>query len=475
MNLVNTEDRTAASGAPHGHALSEVLSMALPMIVAMASSTMMHFVDSWMVSRVGTTEIAAVAPAGAWVFILIAFLIGVLSCTSTFVGQSFGAGHYRDCARYAWQGVYISLVAGGLATLLWPAAPALFAAVGHGAQVQEREVIYFQIRLFSISGLTMSVALGSFFQAVSRPRIPMVIVVLANLINAGLDYILIFGKLGSEPMGIRGAAIATVIASSLQGLTMLLVFLAPPFNKTFGSLGAAQWDWHRMKQLFNIGWAAGVNFSLDVASWSVFTNFLVGRLGKVPLAASNIAAQIMHLSFMPTVGLSMAVTALVGQWIGRKEVAAAKRRTYIALRLAMAYMFTMGVLFFVFRKQLISFFRNDPEVVAIGSRVLIVAAVFQIFDAISIVTSGALKGAGDTRWVAMFTVSYAWLVFLPMSYLMAFKLEFGAVGAWTGVAVYIFCLSMTLLWRFHSERWRRIDIFGTAAVVPAPQQELVDR
>jgi MATE family multidrug resistance protein len=475
LNLENTEHERAASDASHAHALREVLSMALPMIVAMASSTMMHFVDSWMVSRVGTEEIAAVAPAGAWVFILISFLIGVLSCTSTFVGQSFGAGHYRDCARYAWQGVYISLVAGGLATLLWPAAPALFAAVGHGAQVQEREVIYFQIRLFSISGLTMSVALGSFFQAVSRPRIPMVVVILANLINGGLDYILIFGKLGFEPMGIRGAAIATVIASSLQGLTMLLVFVAPPFNKRFGSLVAARWDWHRMKQLFNIGWAAGVNFSLDVASWSVFTNFLVGRLGKVPLAASNIAAQIMHLSFMPTVGLSMAITALVGQWIGRKEVAAAKRRTYIALRLAMAYMFTMGVLFFVFRRQLISFFRNDPEVVAIGSKVLIVAAVFQIFDAISIVTSGALKGAGDTRWVAMFTVSYAWLVFLPMSYLMAFRLDFGAVGAWTGVALYIFCLSMTLLWRFHSERWRRIDIFGGDAVVPAPQQELVDR
>jgi len=471
LNIENTEHERAAS---NGHALSEVLSMALPMIVAMASSTIMHFVDSWMVSRVGTAEIAAVAPAGAWVFILISFLIGVLSCTSTFVGQSFGAGHYRDCARYAWQGVYISLVAGGLATLLWPAAPAIFAAVGHGAQVQEREVVYFQIRLFSISGLAMSVALGSFFQAVSRPRIPMVVVIVANLINAGLDYILIFGKLGFDPMGIRGAAIATVIASSLQGLAMLLVFLAPPFDKRFGSLRAARWDWHRMRQLFNIGWAAGVNFSLDVASWSVFTNFLVGRLGKVPLAASNIAAQIMHLSFMPTVGLSMAVTALVGQWIGRKEVAAAKRRTYIALRLAMAYMFTMGVLFLVFRRQLISFFRTDPDVVAIGSRVLIVAAVFQIFDAISIVTSGALKGAGDTRWVAMFTVSYAWLVFLPMSYLMAFRLNLGAMGAWTGVAVYIFFLSMTLLWRFHSERWRRIDIFGADTVIPSPQQELVD-
>ena len=446
-------------------ALKAVLTMSLPIIVAMASSTIMHFVDAWMVSRVGTEEIAAVGPAGSWVFILIAFLIGVLSCTSTFVGQSFGAGNYRDCARYAWQGVYIALVLGGAATLLWPVAPAMFAAIGHGARVQEREVIYFQIRLFSISGMAMSVALGSFFQAISRPRIPMVVVIFANVVNTVLDYILIFGKLGFEPMGIGGAAIATVIASSLQGVTMLLVFLAPPFNRRFSSWQMARWDWHRIGRLFNVGWAAGVNFALDVASWSVFTNFLVGRLGDIPLAASNIAGQIMHLSFMPAVGLSIAVTALVGQCIGRKEIIAAKQRTYVALKLAMTYMFAMGMLFLLFRRQFISFFRNDPEVVAIGSGILIVAAVFQIFDAISIVSGGALKGAGDTRWMAIFSVSYAWLVFLPTSYILAFRLHLGALGAWIGAAAYIFCLGVTLLLRFRSEKWRKIDIFGEADVV----------
>ena len=474
MSLTNPENGAAGQRQSQGAARREVLYMALPMIVAMASSTVMHFVDSWMVSRVGTSEIAAVAPAGAWVFILIGFLIGLLSCTSTFVGQSFGAGNYRDCARYAWQGVYISLVLGGAAILLWPTAPALFAAVGHGAEVQQREVIYFQVRLFSITGLTMSVALGSFFQAVSRPRIPMVVVILANVVNAVLDYVLIFGKLGFEPMGIRGAAIATVIASSIQGLIMLAVFLTPSFNEKFSSRRTAQWDWHRIGRLFNIGWAAGLNFALDVASWSVFTNFLVGRLGDIPLAASNIANQIMHLSFMPTFGLSMATTALAGQWIGRNEFGEAKRRTYIALKIAMAYMFTMGMLFLLFRRQLISFFRNDPEVVAIGSSILIVAAVFQIFDAIAIVTRGALKGAGDTRWVAAFTVGYAWLVFLPASYLMAFKLGLGAVGAWMGAAVYIFCLALTLLWRYHSDRWRTIDIFGESEVAPSAPSEIFD-
>jgi len=137
-------------------------------------------------------------------------------------------------------------------------------------------------------------------------------------------------------------------------------------------------------------------------------------------------------------------------------------------------MFMMGVLFLVFRRQFISFFRTDPEVVAIGSRILIVAAIFQIFDAIAIVTRGALKGAGDTRWVAVFTVGYAWLIFLPASYLMAFKVGLGAVGAWIGAAVYILCLAVTLLWRYHSERWRTIDIFGEGEVAPTPQAEVFD-
>ncbi|MCK5557438.1 MAG: MATE family efflux transporter, partial [Candidatus Hydrogenedentes bacterium] len=315
-------------------------------------------------------------------------------------------------------------------------------------------------RLFSVAGLAMSVALSGFFQAVSRPRIPMIVVVFSNLLNVVLDYVLIFGKLGFDPMGIRGAAAATVIASWVQGLTMLAIFLGPTFNKKFSSRGTARWDWHRMGRLFNIGWAAGANFSLDVASWSVFTNLLIGRLGDTPLAANNIAVQIIHLSFMPTVGISIALTALVGQWIGRKDIAAAKRRAYVGLRLGMGYMLVMAVLFFVFREQFVSFFQTDPEVVRIGSRILIVAAVFQVFDAMAIVMRGALKGAGDTRWVTMFTVLYGWLVFLPTSYLFAFRLDLGAPGAWVGAALYIFCLGVTLLWRFHSEKWRKIDIFG---------------
>jgi Na+-driven multidrug efflux pump len=163
---------------------------------------------------------------------------------------------------------------------------------------------------------------------------------------------------------------------------------------------------------------------------------------------------------MPTVGISIGLTALVGQWIGRRDIAAAKRRTYVALKLGMGYMLMMAVFFFLFRERLISLFRTDPEVVRIGSTILIVAAVCQIFDAISIVMRGALKGAGDTRWVAIFTVGYAWLVFVPTSYLFAFRLDLGAPGAWVGAALYIFCLGVTLLWRFHSEKWLKIDIFG---------------
>lgn len=302
--------------------------------------------------------------------------------------------------------------------------------------------------------------MSGFFQAVSHPRIPMMVAIFSNLLNMALDYVLIFGKLGFEPMGIRGAAVATVIASSVQGLTMLAIFLGPSFNNKFSSRAVVKWDWHRMGRLFSIGWAAGVNFALDVASWSIFTSLVIGRLGDTPLAASNIAIQIMHLSFMPTVGISIGLTALVSQWIGRKDIAAAKRRTYVALKLGIGYMLMMAVFFFVFRKQLISLFRTDPEVVRIGSAILIVAAVFQIFDATVIVIRGALKGAGDTRWVAMFTVLYGWLVFLPTSYLFAFRLGLGAPGAWVGAALYIFCLGVTLLWRFHSEKWRKIDIFG---------------
>jgi len=449
--------------------LHEVLRMAFPVIVAVASATAMQFVDFWMVSQVGEAQTAAVTPAGMLVFMPISFLIGVLSCNSTFVSQSYAKGRLEDCARYTWQALYVSAIGGILSMGLWPLAPKLFAMIGHEAELQKYEGVYFQIRLLSVATAAAGAGLGGFFQGVGRPMIIMWVSLVANVVNIGLNYVLIFGKLGVPAMGVAGAAWGTVFALFAQVALLMGVFLTGHYAKEYGSRHTSAWDGKRMKGLFRIGWAAGVQFVLDMSCWGVFTALVVGRLGKTELAASNIALQIMHLSFMPTVGLGIATTALVGQKIGKGNLREARSRAETAIKLGMGYMFIMGVLFWFFREPLIGLFRPEADVIRLGSQVLMRAAAFQLIDGLGIVCSGALKGAGDTRFPALMQISYAWLVFLPAAYFLTYKMDKGVVGAWLAATFFVIVLGITLVLRWKSGAWERIDIFREG---PVPAAEM---
>jgi len=460
----------------------EILWLAFPIIVAMASSTLMGFVDFWMVSRVGVDEAAAISPAGIIVFTFISFFSGILSCTNTFVSQSFAKREYGECSRYVWQGFYLALLAGVGALLLWPLAPGLFALFRHEAKVQALETAYFQIRLPSVWSMTAVTSMTGFFQGIGRPRLSMYVAIVANALNVFLNWVLIYGNLGSPAMGIFGAGLATSIAAGVQAAILIGLFLSGEYARDYHSRRLWRLDGHRMGRLFHIGWPAGVSWTLDVGTWGIFIVVIVGSLGKTALAASNMAGQILHMSFMPTVGLGIATTVLVGQNIGRRDLARARERARTAILMGMGYMFLMGVAFFVFREQLIGLFLGRAEtvreaathltIVGLGARILILAAVFQVFDAMGIVASSALKGAGDTRFPALITVIYGLALFLPVCYLFTYVMGLGVVGAWGAATVYICALGLTLLWRWRSRAWESIDIFRKKPFRP---EELTER
>ena len=448
---------------PFAQLVREVMAMGAPIIATMSSSTIMQFVDFWMVAQVGKAETAAVAPAGIAVFTLTAFLMGLARCTNTFVAQCFGRREYRECGPYAWQGLYIALAAGVVALGFRPLAPSLFRLMGHEPALQALEMTYFRIVLLTIGFVTANVTIASFFQAIGKPAVPMFITFVANAVNVGLNYVLIFGKLGLPALGLKGAALATVLATALQTGLLLAVFLRPGTSSQFGTRVGWRWSWLRTKQLLRIGLPAGLSFSLDIACWAVFIGFVVGRFGAEQLASSNVASQIMHLSFLPALGMGAATTALVGQYIGRDDPQGARLRAHTALKLTMLYMCTMGGIFFTFRRGLIGLFRSEETIITLGSQILILAALFQIFDAIGIIMMGALRAAGDTRWPAVVTVSYSWFFFLPSSYFFGSVLGYRALGGWLAATLYVVLYGLTMWWRFESGRWEKIDIFQEPA------------
>ena len=448
--------------------LHEVLRMAFPIILGMLSFVFMQFVDQWMVSKLGKEALAAVGSAGLWSYAVTTFVLGIVGCVSTFASQSLGRGNPNDCSAYTWQGIYLSIVSGILVLIFWPASEWFFRSMNHSPEVTRLEIIYFQIRLFGFVFIIWQGALAAFFQAVNRAIVPMYAALAANVVNVILDYLLIFGKFGFPQWGIGGAAVATVASLLIQVVMLQSVFLNRHYHEVYRTRDTLAFSVRKARELLAIGVPAGVTQLMDILVWGLFTSFLIGSFGDNQLAAHNTAIIYLHLCFMPALGVHFAVAPIVGQWIGRGRVDLAKKRVYTAFKLTMCWTTFVGLQLAIFGVPLMRVFSDVPEIVGIGRTLLILSAVFQAFDACNIVVSGALRGAGDTRWLAIVMTSLAYLFFMPLAYFLAVVLDGGAVGAWIGATVYIITLSFVLFWRFKSERWRNISIF-TQELHPVPQ------
>lgn len=445
---------------PSREGLREIWRLALPIIASMASATVAGFVDTWFVALVGTAEVAAAMPAGITAYTLTAFPLGITQCVSTFAAQSLGRGEPQEGAAYAWQGLYLSLVVGAGCFLLWPAAPSFFASFGHDPEVVALEVAYFRLRLWGV-GLSVAIgALNGFFYGIHRPRVPLVAMVIDNIANVVLCYILVFGKLGAPALGLAGAALAFVLSFVAQLTVLLGAFLSRPCHDEFTTRSAWRLAWFRLRQLLHIGWPAGLQSAIDVLGWGVLIVLLVGRFGKEQLAASNIAIQYMTISFMPGIGLAQALTALVGRYIGEGKIDVAVQRVYEGLFLALSYMTLMGVMYLTLRGPFIAFFNADPIVIQAGKNILLCVAIFQLFDALNFTFVGALRGAGDTHWTAGLIVVLSLFLLAPLSLGAVAFTDLESLGPWIAGTIYAIVLGLALWWRFAQGKWREIDIFA---------------
>ncbi len=439
----------------------EVVSMAGPIVLGAMSYAIMDFVDKVMVARLGPDALAAVGSSGLWAYTLSTIALGIVGCVSTFVAQAYGRGRKELCASFTWQGIYLSIAIGVISLALWPAAPYLFGVMNHSAEVTRQEIVYFQIRVLGYGFIAWQAALSSFFQAISRPVIPMIVAVFANVLNVILDYLLIFGAYGFPRWEIGGAAAATCISIAVQGAVLQYLFMTSGVDREYQSRSELKVDRTKTWDLLRIGFPAGVATFMDVLNWAIFTSFIIGGLGTLQLAAQTAAMNFMHFTFIPMMGFMFATQALVGQWIGRGDIRAAKARAYTAMKIGVCYMLVMGFLMAYFGRPLIeTFFSTDPELVDIGAKLLILAAIFAGFDGLGILSMGGLRGAGDTTFIMIVTFLGTYLFSLPLAYAMAYWAGMGAVGAWMGATLYIICMAGIMFWRFRSEKWRDIKIFS---------------
>jgi len=268
---------------------------------------------------------------------------------------------------------------------------------------------------------------------------------------------LIFG-LGPFPrLTTLGAGLATAIANTVNFALLFAVFMMPKINRLYHSRTSFRFRPGFMLRLLKVGTPMGVQFFLDMGSFTVFLA-IMGRLGTNQLAASQIGIQLLSFSFMPANGVAKAATTLVGQYIGAARYDLAEKCGWVTMRLNIVYSIVIAAIFLIARERLFLIYNNDPAVVAAGVSIIPFLALFQIFDAIQMNYSGALQGAGDTTFTMIAYALSAWLLYVPLAYIFAYNLGWGIVGGWTGGLIHLAMLNLVLTYRFRSGIWKKRTI-----------------
>ena len=449
----------------------EVLVVAIPLILSTATWSVQHFVDRMFLTWYSPEAIAAAMPAGMLNFSMVSIFMGTAGYVTTFVAQYYGAERYDRIGPALWQGVYVSLFGGLVILCAIPFAEPVFRLVGHSPLVQQNEVAYFQIQCLGGGVYAASYALSGFYSGRGKTWPVLWVNAATTFVNLVLDYALIFGRWGFPELGIKGAGIATVVAGVFSLLMFFGLLYSRSNNDTFHTIKGWRLERDLFVRLLRYGFPSGVKFFLEMAGFTAFV-LLVGRLGIASLAATNIAFNINTLAFMPMIGCGIAVSVLVGQYLGSDKPDRAQWSVYSGFHLTLAYMLSIAAAYVLVPDVFVAPFalRADPqefsEIYGYSIILLRFVAVYSVFDTMNIVFCSAIKGAGDTRYVMLITVILSVFIFILPVYLAVVVFEFGLMVAWIFATIYIISLGFIFYLRFLGGKWQTMRVIERREEVP---------
>ncbi len=444
-----------------------LLTLAWPIVLARATQSVVGFSDALMVAPLGEEPLAAVTTGALNTFAAVILPMGTVFILQSFAAQLRGRGELEAVRRYAVYGLLLSVLAGLIAAASVPLVPWILGRFKYAPAVHDAMATYMQIRLLSVLAVVGSEALANWYGGLGNTRIAMIVGVVTMISNVGLNWLLIEPRLGLPGYGVAGAAWASTLASFLGFAVVAFAFARrygfegePPRGADGGRLRARE-----LLRVLRFGLPNGVNWFLEFAAFSLFINVVVAHLGTTVLAGFNVVMQINSISFMPAFGLSSAGAILVGEAIGRRahhEVWPIVRRTGT---IACAWMVTIGALYLVAPARLIGLFRPRDvpaeALVSVGATMLMMSAVWQLFDGLGLTLGEALRAAGDTTWCMIARILLAWAVFTPIAWIAILVLGGGVVTMMIAMIVYIAILAGLFGFRFASGKWKQIELVET--------------
>ncbi len=434
------------------------------MVVSQACETLMMVTDRFFLSKLGPEYLSASMGGGLTSFMFATFFMGLTGYSNALVAQHLGAGQRRRCGLVTAQALIVALAAFPLMVLCIPAGRALFQAGGVAPEQLGPQETFFKILMWgSFLGIARN-ALSSFFSGIGRTRVVMFSAAIALVVNAAASYVLIFGRLGLPAMGIRGAAIGALTGSA-SGLCVLAArYFSRSIRREFGVIEGLRFDRGLMTKLLRLGSPSGLEFFLNIVAFNLLVmNF--HSYGVEVAAAVTIAFNWDLVSFIPLIGVGIGVTSLVGRYMGAGDPDTAERAAISGLKAAAAYTSLTFLVFFILPGPLVGLYRPAGGVEAFGSIAPLAAfmvrlvAVYVFADAVGIVFGGALRGAGDTFWTMVISVSGHWLMTFASAALIR-GMRVGPRAAWCAMVAVVLGLGLVLYLRFRSGRWRLLRVVG---------------
>ena len=420
----------------------DVLRVSLPLVISMTTTVVMTFTDRVFLAHYSIDAIAAALPAGITAFVLISFFADTAGYCNVFVAQYAGAGALDRVGSALWQAVYFALAAWLILAGLSFAGDPLFRLVGHAAEVQRLETTYFRVLCLGSGSHVLGMSFAGFFTGRGVTRPVMIIYIIAMFLNVPLDYALINGIWIFPELGILGAAIATVFSWASATLLLGLFVFTRENDQVFRVFKNRSFDADLFRRLLTYGVPSSLQFSLDVLAFMFFV-LMVGRIGKVELAVTNIGIALDSVSFRPLIGFALGASTLVGQALGRnrpQEAVAAARAT---MSIVASYISVLVLLYVLMPQPLLDLFRprdiSPADFAAIRSRGIVVlrfVAAYLLLDGLYMISTAVLKGAGDTRFILWMGLYYAW-----------------------GCTVFFLCqLAVLTFWRFSQGKWKTMRV-----------------
>jgi MATE family multidrug resistance protein len=426
-----------------------MMRLALPVVLAEIGWFAMSIVDTVMVGPLGPAAIGAVGTGGILFMTLMVFGIGTLSALDTFVSQNFGAGRIDECHRWLFAGLQLSLVLSVGLMIVAVVGVAWLPAFGFHPDLLPQLERYTKHLVWSTPPLLAYVVFRRYLQAMNLARPVMIALVFANLMNVFVNWVLIFGNLGMPAMGVVGAAYATVASRIVLAISLFGVIVYRERGTPSGLHDVPlQWEWRRVWQVFQLGWPAALQITLEVGVFAA-ASALAGRIGPLAAAANQVVLNIAGFIFMIPLGIGSAAAVRVGHAVGRRDATGVRRAGWAALGLASVVMTGSAVLMFVMPGAMIRVYSSDPTVIEVGIVLLFICSVFQLFDGLQTVATGALRGLGDTQTAMVFNLIGHWLIGLPIGYWLCFSKGWGVAGLWTGLSVGLILIGASLLLAWH--------------------------